>query len=100
MQKWVDIADLTFDLENMESSRQALQAAGFTDVEMTDRHDWFIGQMAAEVEAVSGDNYQRMVAALGESGAAQRRGSTLARQEVVAIGELRPTHFRGRKPVR
>ena len=98
MQKWVDIAGLTFDLENLESSRQALESAGFRDVVMTDRHDWFIGHMAAEVEAVSGENYARMAARLGEAGAAQRRGSTLARQEVVAIGELRPTHFRGRKP--
>lgn len=95
MQKWVDIADLTFDLENLQSSQQALEAAGFVDVKMTDRHDWFCGQMAAEVEAVSGENYDRMVAQLGEAGAAQRRGSTLARQEVVEIGELRPTHFRG-----
>ena len=99
MQKWVEIADLTFDLENLESSQQALQAAGFVDVAMTDRHDWFCGQMKAEVDAVTGENYARMAAALGEAGAAQRRGSTLARQEVVEIGELRPTHFRGHKPV-
>ena len=97
MQKWVEIADLTFDLENLQSSKQALEAAGFVDVRLTDRHDWFVGQMAAEVDAVSGDNYERMVAQLGEAGAKQRRGSTLARMEVVEIGELRPTHFRGSK---
>ncbi len=98
MQKWVDIAGLTFDLENLASSQRALQAAGFTDVKMTDRHAWFREQMHAEVDAVSGENYQRLVAHLGEAGAAQRRGSTMARQEVVELGELRPTHFRAYKP--
>ena len=98
MQKWVDIADLTFDLENLQSSQQALQAAGFCDVTMTDRHDWFRGQMEAEADAVSGKNYERLVVHLGEAAATQRRGSTLARREVVELGELRPTHFRGFKP--
>lgn len=99
MQKWVEIADLTFDLENLQSSQQALEAAGFSDVTMTDRHDWFRGQMQAEADAVSGENYERLVAHLGEAAASQRRGSTLARREVVELGELRPTHFRGFKPV-
>ena len=97
MQKWIDIAGLTFDLENRESSQRALEDAGFTGVSMTDRHAWFRGQMAAEVDAVSGENYERLVAHLGQAGAAKRRGSTLARQEVVELGELRPTHFRGHK---
>ncbi len=98
MQKWVDIAGLTFDLENLQSSQQALEAAGFTDVTLTDRHAWFRTQMDAEVDAVSGENYERLVAHLGEAAAAQRRGSTLARREVVELGELRPTHFRAHKP--
>ena len=99
MQKWVDIAGLTFDLENLHSSQQALEAAGFGNVTMTDRHAWFRTQMQAEVDAVSGANYERLVAHLGEAAATQRRGSTMARQEVVEIGELRPTHFRAHKPL-
>lgn len=98
MQKWIDVAELTFDLENSESSQRALEAAGFIDVTMTDRHAWFVEQMKAEVDAVSGDNYQRLVKHLGEAGAEKRRGSTLTRNEVVKLGELRPTHFRGYKP--
>jgi phosphoethanolamine N-methyltransferase len=97
MQKWINIAGLTFDLENLKSSKLALEAAGFEHVTMTDRHEWFRGQMKSEVDAVSGENYARLVAQLGEEAAAQRRGSTVTRQQVVEQGELRPTHFRAFK---
>ncbi len=99
MQQWLDIAGLTADLENLSSTQHAFETAGFVDVLMTDRHAWFVEQMKLEVEAVSGDNYQTLIDNLGETGAAQRRGSTLTRQQVVELGELRPTHFRGFKPL-
>ena len=98
MQEWIDISGLSIDLEHLESSRRALEAAGFCNVTMKDRHLWFREQMRQEVEAVSGENYRDLVAHLGEAGAAQRRASSETRQKVVELGELRPTHFRAFKP--
>jgi phosphoethanolamine N-methyltransferase len=97
MQEWIDLIGLSFDLENLESSKQALLLAGFTNVAMTDRHAWFLEFMKGEVEAVSGENYTRLVAHLGETAAAQRRAGSLSRLKVVELGELRPTHFRATK---
>ncbi len=98
MKQWLEVAGLTADLENLGGTQKALERAGFVNVTMTDRHSWFVEQMKLEVAAVTGDNYQRLEKSLGEAGAAQRQGSTLVRQQVVELGELRPTHFRGWKP--
>ncbi len=41
---------------------------------------------------------ERVVAAAGEQAAANRVKSSSRKQIIVENGELRPTHFRGRKP--
>lgn len=97
MQAWLDIVGLTFAMENLEGSRRSLEAAGFVDVQLRDRNEWYRKIVKQELHNITGDNYARVVAATDEKAAANRVKSTSTKQIIVESGELRPTHFRGRK---
>ena len=62
-----------------------------------DRNRWDLAEIDREFATLSGDNYQGLVERVGEQRAAHRVKSTTLKRKVVEIGELRPTHFVGRK---
>lgn len=95
---WLDIIGLTFEMNNSEQTESTLRQAGFQEVSLTDRNQWYLEEIDGELEMLSGDNYPRLVERIGEEKAAERVRSSAAKKTVVEIGELRPTHFRGRKP--
>lgn len=95
---WLALVHLDFRMETPENSAEALRGAGFLDVAVRDRNAWYLGQVQGEIDGLSGDNFERAVAALGRDGAEYRLKSTSLKYQVVERGELRPCHLRGRKP--
>ena len=98
MQAYLVAEGLDFGLASATTYADALQRAGFTDIEIIDRNDWYRQQARLERERMGGILYQ---------GLAARVGSEFLDHEIevwdkmiVAIdqGQLRPTHLRGRKP--
>lgn len=98
MAAWLEIVHLDFKMETPENSAEAMRRAGFADVVVRDRNSWYLGQVQDEVDCVSGTNFERAVAALGRETVEHRIKSSSLKKEVVARGELRPCHLRGRKP--
>lgn len=98
MRAWFDVVHLQFEMKNLAQTRSALEGAGFVEVELRDRNEWYRAQVRAELAAVSGENYARLAARVGEEAAAHRLESSTLKRDVVERGELRPTHLRARKP--
>ncbi len=100
MTAWLAIVHLDFKMETPENSAAALRQAGFVEVAVRDRNRWYLGEVQREIDCVSGANFERAAAALGRETAAHRLKSSTLKKRVVAQGELRPCHLRGRKPGR
>ncbi len=100
MRVWLDIVGITFDMETPENTAAALEAAGFVEVELRDRNDWYRRAVREELALVSGESLDRLAKVVGREAAEHRLASSTAKLEVVDRGELRPVHMRGRKPIR
>jgi len=98
MMAWLDIVHLDFKMETPENSAEALRQAGFADVVVRDRNSWYLSEVQGEIDSVSGANFERAVAALGRETVEHRIKSSTIKKQVVAQGELRPCHLKGRKP--
>lgn len=97
-QQWFDVLGLSFDMKNPQQTRLALQHAGFSEVTLRDRNQWYSQEIVKELATLSADNFAGLVERIGAEKAAARLRSTTLKQAVVERGELRPTHFMGRKP--
>ncbi len=98
MRAWLDIVGISFDMETPARTAAALEAAGFIEVQLRDRNDWYRKVVRDELALASGDNLERLAAVIGRQAAEHRRASSMAKRAVVDRGELRPVHMRGRKP--
>ena len=91
-QRWLDLVHLNFEMQDLHTSR-AIAAAGFTDVSLRDRNEWYQDLVVEELASLSGDRFDGLVELIGEEQASYRRESSLLKQQVIDIGFLRPTHF-------
>jgi len=98
MQEYLVAEGLDFGLASTKTYLAALERAGFTDIEIVDRNDWYRQQARQEREQMGGILYD---------GLASKVGTEFLEHEIevwdkmiIAIdqGQLRPTHLRGRKP--
>ena len=98
MQAYLVAEGLDFGLASAARYRQAMQQAGFGDIDIVDRNDWYRQQARVEREQLGGILFE---------GLSSRVGKEFVEHEIevwdkmiVAIdqGQLRPTHLRGRKP--
>jgi phosphoethanolamine N-methyltransferase len=98
MQAYMEVEGLDFRLASAATYADALQAAGFVDIEIVDRNQWYRQEAREERDNLKGALYE---------GLASRIGKEFLEREVrvwdtmivaVDLGQLRPTHLRGRKP--
>ena len=85
----------------MASSREstaALNGAGFTQVQIQDRHAWYQTLAEQELASIAGPLYPLMVARLGREKAEHFVANWRQLVLVVQRGELRPTHLKAVKP--
>ena len=100
MKEYLVVEGLDFGLASAKTYLEALESAGFTDIEIVDRNDWYRQQARQEREQMGGILYD---------GLASKVGTEFLEHEIevwdkmiIAIdqGQLRPSHLRGRKPGR
>ena len=100
MKEYLVTEGLDFGLASAKTYLEALQSAGFTDIEIVDRNDWYRQQARQEREQMGGILYD---------GLASKVGTEFLEHEIevwdkmiIAIDQeqLRPSHLRGRKPGR
>jgi phosphoethanolamine N-methyltransferase len=89
---------IAYNMATLEESAAALRAAGFVDVEIRDRHGWYLTLAQRELEAMEGPLKTTIVNRIG----AERAQHFIEdwRQLVVVVrrGELRPGHMKATKP--
>lgn len=95
---WLEFVHLNFDMQDIDQLRASLADAGFTDLRLNDRNDWYRTEIENEIAAVSDERYEQLASMIGADDAAYRRESSLRKQEAIDDGFLRPTHFHGRTP--
>jgi len=98
MQAYLDAEGLDFGLASAEIYRQALEMAGFTDLDIVDRNGWYQQHAHRERDRLAGDLYKELAAATGTEFIDHE--IEVWEKMIVALeqGQLRPTHLRGRKP--
>ena len=81
----------------IETDRKRLEAAGFVDVAILDRTDWFVEDTRQLLERLRGPHYARHVEVLGEKDAQDGIVFAKERMDLARQGQLRPNHLRGFK---
>ncbi|MDP9137002.1 MAG: methyltransferase domain-containing protein [Pseudomonadota bacterium] len=98
VQAWLSDGPLKFEFTTPEAARRALVEAGFEDVAMHDRSHILRQANRQEVEFLASPAAARLMQVAGPELARQRLASARGRQGALDSGDLRPHHFRGRKP--
>ena len=98
MQAYLEAEGLDFGLASAQKYRTALETAGFHDIELVDRNDWYRQQVREERKLLAGDLYATMTNAVGKESIDHE--IEVWDKMIVAVdqGQLRPTHLRGMKP--
>ncbi len=98
MQAYIEVEGLDFRLASATRYAAALEAAGFTEIEIDDRNEWYRSEARRERDNLRGALYEGLESRVG--GDFLEREVEVWDKMIVAIdlGYLRPTHLRGRKP--
>lgn len=98
LEEWGRKTGLTADFATPGMTERALEEAGFQDVRVRDRNEWYAGELRKEELQVTGPGFQQLEATIGMEAAIQRHQSFEIRKQAVAEGALRPCHLYGVKP--
>jgi phosphoethanolamine N-methyltransferase len=98
MQAYMAAEGLSFRMSALPRYGAALGAAGFVDIELRDRNAWYRERVRRELEDIRGPLYERLCAAAGKAETDRNLDVWEKLCAVVESGEMRPGHFRGRKP--
>ena len=98
MQAYLVAEGLDFGLATAEVYQQALAGAGFIDLEIVDRNDWYRQHAHHERNRLEGALYEDLVAATGTEFVDHEIEVWKKMTVALEQGQLRPTHLRGRKP--
>ncbi len=98
MIEYFRLEGITYNMASPSDTHAALVEAGFVDVRIDDRSDWYRELARREHEAMAGPWFPRLTETLGRERA--EHFVTNWRQLVLVLdrGELRPTHLKAKKP--
>ena len=98
MKDYIAAEGLDFGMASPRRYREALAAAGFTDLAVVSRNDWYRRTARREYESMKGPLYDKAVAELGRDYVDHNIGIWAKMLVVLDKGEHCPTHLRGRRP--
>jgi ubiquinone/menaquinone biosynthesis C-methylase UbiE len=98
MKAYLDAEGLSFGMASPARYRQALEGAGFANVEIVDRNGWYRDVARQELNALKGPLYKKASAAVGADYVDKNIRTWTAMLKVLDSGEHRPTHLRAWKP--
>jgi len=98
MTHYLEVEGLGFGIGSPARYRSAMVQAGFRDIRMIDRNEWYRPLAHREYDAVAGPLYDQLVARVGKAFVDREVEVWRALTVVVDSGELRPGHLRARKP--
>lgn len=98
MIEYLKSEDLDFGMASPEAYRQALEQAGFVDIRLRNRNEWYHEQAKRELEMLKGDLNEKAVAQMGKELVDHNIQTWGLMLKVLKTGEHCPHHIRGRKP--
>ena len=98
MRDYMEAEGLSFRMGWLPRYGAALAAAGFGQISLRDRNDWYRDRVRAELEQMRGPLKATLESAVGAAETARNIALWEKLCAVVGSGELRPGHFRGIKP--
>lgn len=98
MRAYLVAEGLDFGLAAADTYRDALEQAGFIDIGIVDRNEWYREQARVERADLAGELYAQLSGDIGKK--FLEHEIEVWDKMIVAVdqGQLRPTHLRGRKP--
>jgi ubiquinone/menaquinone biosynthesis C-methylase UbiE len=98
VQAFVAASGHDFAMVSLREMGEIVDRAGFTGVEVEDRHAWYLEEATAELERLRGSLGAEFRQAWGEEAAAEETGFWAVLVESLGAGALRPGHVRATKP--
>ena len=98
MAAYIAAEALDFGMASPARYRRALADAGFVEVELRNRNEWYRDVARDELDRLTGADHDRFVELLGADEVATQIRTWTAMVPVLASGEHCPHHFRARKP--
>lgn len=98
MTDYLDAEGLGFGIASPARYRSAMVQAGFRDIRMIDRNEWYRPVAHREYDAVTGPLHDQLVARVGKAFVDHEIEVWRTLTVVVDSGELRPGHLRAHKP--
>ena len=99
MKRYIKLEDLDFGIASPQRYRQALEQAGFVDIEMVNRNQWYREEARMEHARLTGDEKEKFATILGHDELESMIEIWQAMVVVLDTGEHCPHHFRARKPL-
>ncbi len=97
-QHYRQLSHLTFAMQTADEARAVLQEAGFADVALNDRNEWYAGFAREQIERIEGPLRDRLIDVCGADGYRDMLKVSYANAGAAGCGGLRPTHIRALKP--
>jgi len=98
MREYFRLEGIAYNMATLGESAAALRSAGFADVEIRDRHDWYLALAQRELEAMEGPLRATIVGRIGAERARHFLENWRQLALVLRRGELRPGHLKALKP--
>jgi ubiquinone/menaquinone biosynthesis C-methylase UbiE len=98
MMEYFRLEGIAYNMATLAESAQALRSAGFDDVEIRDRHAWYLDLAQRELEAMEGSLRPEIVRRIGHERAQHFIANWRQLVLVLKRGELRPGYLKALKP--
>ncbi|MBZ0128203.1 MAG: methyltransferase domain-containing protein [Rhodobacteraceae bacterium] len=98
MKAYIAAEDLEFAMASPVRYRRALLEAGFAEVNLTNRNEWYFEVATAELAWMTGPERARLDAEHGADFMAEQEATWRAMIRVLESGEHCPHHLRARRP--
>ena len=95
---WFKLEGLTYAMATPELHDELLREAGFVDISVVEKSDWYHEKAREEYERLRGELYPRVVELIGKEQADFRVENWRAMVVICEKGELRQAYTRGRRP--
>ena len=97
MMEFFRLEGIAYNMASLEESAAALRAAGFEDVQIRDRHAWYLPLAQRELKSMEGALGPIIVSRIGEARARYFIDDWRQLVLVLERGELRPGHLKAMK---
>ena len=99
MASYIAAEALDFGMASPDRYRRALEAAGFADIVLVNRNEWYREVARAELARLTGPERERFERVVGAEEVASQIGTWTAMIPVLESGEHCPHHIRARRPI-